>query len=106
MTVQYARDLQTRIKELDLVDPTDRKPVQRQAAPPLDTLRGKRAGFLDNRKGGADALLERVREVLVEQHGVINAAYRVKWGYSFVATPELLDELARSCDFVVTAVGD
>lgn len=106
MSVQQRTALRSRIEALGLVDPTDAKPQQRRAAPPLETLRGKRMGLLDNRKGGADVLLERVREVLVEQHGAVECLYRVKFGYSYLAEPATLDEMARGCDFLVTAVGD
>lgn len=106
MTIEYAPDLQARIRALGLLDPTDRRQRQRRAAPPLDTLHGKRAGFLDNRKGNADVLLERVRERLVEQFALAATVLRPKWIYSAPAEPALLDELAASCDFVVTAVGD
>lgn len=106
MSVQQRTDLRSRIEALGLVDPTDAKRQERRAAPPLETLRGKRMGLLDNRKGGADVLLERVREVLVEQHGVVEGLYRVKFGYSYLAEPEMLDDMARRCDLLITAVGD
>lgn len=106
MASPYAPDLQARIAELGLLDPTDRAQRQRRAAPPLDTLEGKRAGFLDNRKGNADVLLERVRELLSERYALAETIVRPKWIYSAPADPELLDEFARSCDFVVTAIGD
>ncbi|MBI2320835.1 MAG: hypothetical protein HYU88_01735 [Chloroflexi bacterium] len=106
MALQYAPDLQARIKDLGLLDPTDRQQRQRRAALPLDTLHGKRAGFLDNRKGNADVLLERVRELLGQQYDLAATVLRPKWIYSAPAGPELVEELAQSCDFVVTAIGD
>ena len=105
MTVQYAPDLQSAIKELGLLDPTDRREIRHRAAAPLVTLTGKRGGFLDNRKGNADVLLERVREVLAEQYDLAETVVRAKWIYSAPAGEDVLQELA-GCDFVVTAVGD
>lgn len=70
-------DLQTRMAEMGLVDPTDRQEEpERRAATPLETL-----------------------------DGMIDSIVRSKWVFSAPAAPEIIDELAE-CDFVVTAVGD
>jgi hypothetical protein len=106
MAVSSTPDLQARIAALGLLDPTDRPQRVRRAARPLDTLHGKRAGFLDNRKGNADVLLERVREQVAAQYPLAATVWRSKWIYSAPAEPDLLDELAATCDFVVTALGD
>ena len=99
-------DIQTRMAELGLVDPTDRQEEpERRAATPLETLDGLTGGFLDNRKGNADVILEAIRERLVDGYGVSDSVVRAKWVFSAPAAPEIIDELAQ-CDFVVTAVGD
>ena len=106
MTIGALPDIQERIRALGLLDPTDRREMEpRRVAPGLDTLSGKKAGFLDNRKGNADAILERVREVLESDYQVVTAVSQAKWVFSAPAAPEIVDELAR-CDFVVTAIGD
>ena len=106
MSVREAQDLEARIRELGLLDPTDHRMRRHRPAPPLETLRGKRAGFLDNRKGNADVILERVREVLAADHDLAETVMIPKWIYSAPAAEDILDTLAGSCDFVVTAIGD
>ena len=99
-------DLQTRMAALGLVDPTDRQEEpERRPATPLETLDGLTGGFLDNRKGNADVILEAIRQRLVDGYGVSDSVVRAKWVFSAPAAPEIIDELAQ-CDFVVTAVGD
>ena len=106
MTTRIIPDIQARIQALDLMDPTDHpKQRPRKAAPPLESLEGKRAGFLDNKKGNADVMLQRVREMLVEQHRIGSSVVKSKWVFSAPASDEVLREL-ESCDFVVTAIGD
>ncbi len=106
MTIGVLPDIQERIRTLGLLDPTDRRKMEpRRAALGLDTLLGMKAGFLDNRKGNADAILEWVREVLEREYQVVTAVSQAKWVFSAPAAPEIVDELAR-CDFVVTAIGD
>ena len=106
MSIQSTTDLAARIKELGLLDPTSRLTRRRPDAPRLGSLRGKRAGFLDNRKGNANVLLERLREVLTAEYGLTDSVVTTKWGYSYFADPDLLKDLAERCDFVVTAIGD
>ena len=106
MTIGVFPDIQDRIKALGLLDPTDRRETEpRRVAPSLDALAGKKAGFLDNRKGNAEVILERVQEILEREHQVTTVVSQAKWVFSAPASAEILDELAR-CDFVVTAVGD
>ncbi len=106
MTVSTTTDLQSRIRAMGLLDPTDRPPTsQRRSASRLDSLQGKRGGFLDNRKGNADTVLDRVREVLEQQYEITTVVSKTKWVFSAPASPEILEELA-ACDFVVTAIGD
>ena len=99
-------DLQARIAALGLVDPTDRQEEpERRPAAPLETLEGLKGGFLDNRKGNADVILEAIRSRLSDGYGMTDSLVRSKWVFSAPAAPEIIDELAE-CDFVVTAVGD
>lgn len=99
-------DLDARIAALGLVDPTDRQEEpERRPATPLETLDGLTGGFLDNRKGNADVILEAIRQRLVDGYRMSESVVRSKWVFSAPAAPEIIDELAE-CDFVVTAVGD
>jgi hypothetical protein len=94
------------LAELGLIDPTDEHNAQKRAAKRLDTVASKRAALLDNRKGNADLLLERVGEILTEKYGVAEAVPVQKFIYSRRAEPELLDQIAGEYDFVVAAIGD
>ncbi len=99
-------DLQARIAALGLLDPTDRQQEpERRPAVPLETLEGLTGGFLDNRKGNADVILEAIRLRLAADYGMSGSVVRSKWVFPAPAAPEIIDELAQ-CDFVVTAVGD
>jgi hypothetical protein len=96
-----------RLQALGIVDPTDRpRAREHRAAARLSSLSGKRAGFLDNRKANADALLEELRDLLEARVDLAGATWVAKFIYSREATPAELDHLAEHCDFVVTAVGD
>ena len=100
-------DAAERLRSLGMVDPTDRPhPREHRAAVRLQTLNGKRAGFLDNRKTNAGALLEELRDLLAARFDLAGVTWQAKFIYSREATEQELDRLAERCDFVVTAVGD
>jgi len=95
-------------RRLGLLDPTSgptgSKP--RVALPRLETLTGKRIGLLDNSKTNAAALLARIGQALVRDHGAAELLVRTKLIYSRIAPVEQIEELAANCDAVVTAIGD
>lgn len=99
-------DARRQLAQLGLVDPTHEVRPERRVAPRLDGLAGKRAALLDNRKGNADRLLERVGELLTDRYQVASVDHVSKFIYSRRAEPELINRLAADYDFVVTAVGD
>ncbi len=91
----------------ELVLPTDDRSAEaRRPAPRPAALAGLRLGLLDNRKGNANVLLERVAERLVAEYGVQHVERLEKQIFSRPVTPEQLDHLAAACDAVVTAIGD
>lgn len=95
-------------RRLGLVDPTS-TPSQSpdvKTVPMLDTLAGKCIGLLDNCKTNSAALLGRIGEKLMRDHGAAKVVARSKQIYSRIAPTELIDELAANCDAVVTAIGD
>lgn len=94
-------------RRLGLMLPIDEDVArQRRAAPPLHELRGAVAGFLDNRKNNADTLLARIRDVMQAQFAFADIVWRPKFIYSRTAAPEILEEMAERCQFVITAIGD
>ncbi len=72
----------------------------------LASLKGARLAVLDNSKANADLLLADVVEGLRSAHGVAPVLVRRKAHPSYPAPAEMLDELAREADCVVTAMGD
>ena len=100
-------DPRAQLLALGFVDPTDTRDNGPQAsAPRLTSLQNLRAGLLDNRKGNAGPLLNRIGELLVERYGVKETYAVNKFVYSRPASHEILMDLVSRCDFVITAVGD
>lgn len=90
----------------DLVLPVDLDVHERARLAPRPTgLEGKRIGLLNNSKGNADHLLERISLRLRERYGVTDFLRLTKPIFSRVAPDDQLEQL-RSCDLVVTAIAD
>ena len=67
---------------------------------------GLRLGVLDNGKGNADHLLKFVIDGIKAQVPVASVVSLRKPGPAFGATKEILDQLAREADFVISAMAD
>lgn len=88
------------------LDPTGMKQVDLHAiAPRLETLHGATVGILYNVKKNAKELLVEMANVLQERYD-ITVREPVLTAHSMLASPEQLDELAKSCDVVLTGLGD
>jgi hypothetical protein len=72
----------------------------------IQALGGLRLGILDNTKWNANKLLREVRDQLQAGHKLAAANYYRKESFSRFAAPELLEEIRRNNDIVVTAIGD
>ena len=90
---------------MKLYDPTaEPRAIKAQLAPRLDSLKGKRAGILDNSKANAGTLMLAVVDRLKQSHGVADVVHRRKP----VAGPpsqEIVDALIQ-CDFVLVGSAD
>jgi hypothetical protein len=75
-------------------------------APRTGDLQGARLGLLDNTKPNANRLLDAVGALVEEKLSPREIVRRVKPTFSLPGPDSLLDELARSCDAVVIAIGD
>jgi hypothetical protein len=84
-----------------LVD-QDRTPV----APRKTRLEGLRLGILDNSKWNANKLLRCASAALSEDIKFAAVNYYVKQSFSKDAAPELIEQIARENDIVLTAIGD
>ena len=75
-------------------------------APRVKALAGLRLGVLDNSKWNANKLLRASLAALQSQHAFATVNYYVKHSFSKDAAPELIAQMARECDIVLTAIGD
>ena len=67
---------------------------------------GIRLGVLDNSKANADHLLNLIVEGVKKEFNVATVVVRRKPTSSRPATDEMLDELAKEADLVVSAMAD
>ena len=93
-----------RIRVLSPVGEVRRHVLTAPALPP--DLRGKTIGFLDNTKPNFDKLVTDMAGLLRERFGVKAIVHRRKANASSPAAPEILDELAKTCDLVLAGSAD
>ena len=72
---------------------------------PLD-LAGRSVGFVDNTKPNFDHLVDEIASLLRQRYGVAAVVHKKKANASTPAAPELLAELAKTCDLVFAGSGD
>ncbi len=90
-----------------VLSPTiDAKQEKIQLAHRPHSLQGTKLSLLTNRKRNADKLLEEIGRILLRDYGVKSAISVTKNSSSRLARPELFENLASSCDAVVTGIGD
>ena len=75
-------------------------------APRKQKLEGLRLGVLDNAKWNANKLLRGASAALSEDVKFAAVNYYVKQSFSKDAAPDLIEEIARDNDIVLTAIGD
>lgn len=78
----------------------------RALAPRVTDLRGLRLAVLDNAKMKAGKLLTYTTEILNEEFAFSQVNTFVKRGFSYTATPEMIEQIAAGNDVVITAIGD
>jgi hypothetical protein len=72
---------------------------------PVD-LGGLTVGFLDNTKANFDRLTREIGELLRERAGVKAVVHRKKANASTPAPPELIADMAKTCDVVFAGSAD
>ncbi len=88
-----------------LQDPTSERVVhERERAPRLSALRGRRVALLDISKPRGDVFLDRLEELITVQGAVVRR-YR-KPTFTKPAPLRLLEEVASANDAVVEALAD
>ncbi len=80
--------------------------VKASMAPRPDSLDGKVVALLDNSKANADKLLRLVGDLVKERFEIRDVKLATKPDASRPAPAEIMDQLARDCDFAIVAVGD
>jgi hypothetical protein len=75
-------------------------------ASPRARLRGATIGLLENTKQNASPFLDEVGRLLVDRYGAAGVVARTKRAFALPVDDDLLEELATSCDALITGVGD
>jgi hypothetical protein len=92
---------------IEVVDPVGQ--VQKLAAlkcNPVVPLEGRRLAILDNAKPNFQRLATLVAERLRDERSLAGIAYFRKENPAVGASPELLDQIAKSADLVLTGSAD
>ena len=92
-----------------ILDPTGgaaRVREELRLATPRARLRGATIGLLENTKQNASLFLEELGTLLIDRYGAAGVVARTKQAFALPVSDELLEELAASCQAVVTGVGD
>ena len=95
-------------QKIQLVDPTGTDPGPNPmmlADRPLD-LRGKRLALLDNSKANSDLILRAVGDILNDEYEFAEVFYIKKHSASLPPKPEVMAELHRHADLIITGIGD
>ena len=94
-------------RQLLLVDPTTQPTfAEFSDAPRLRDLSNKRVGLIDDSKVNAKEFLEEVTSLLEERFGVASVKYHRKPSSSKPAEPNVIEDMAKECDYVIVGVGD
>ena len=94
--------------KIQLVDPTGADPGPNPltlADRPAD-IRGKRLGLLDNSKANSDVILRAISEILNNEFEFADVFYVKKHSASLPPKPEVMAELHRHSDLIITGIGD
>ena len=94
----------TRILDPTLSDAA--APAARPRAPRPRDLRGLTVGLLANGKSNGMALLDGIAERLRERHGIGEVVRVAKTNASAPVSEDDVEQLAKRCAVVVTAIGD
>ena len=93
---------------LRLVDPTGAHPGDRRfpLAPRPRDLAGKRVVLLNNSKANSEPILRAIARILDAEFGLGEVIHLTKHSASLPPRPEVLAEVHRHADVVITGVGD
>lgn len=75
-------------------------------APRLSSLNGLRLGVLNNSKWNSGSLLQIAISLIEEKDTLSGVNFYKKESFSKIADPDLIDQITKENDAVVTAIGD
>ena len=91
---------------MQVLDPTNEAvPLVGTLAPRIASLTGITVGFISNGKEGTQGFFRHLGQVLRDEYGVAEVAFRTKSNYSAPADSHIVDEIRR-WQVVVTGIGD
>ena len=96
-------------KTIALLDPTAEPTVTQVSMAPVPrvhSLNDKMLGFLWNKKPNGDILLRRIEERLSERFHFAGTGWHTKPAAENSADAATIEELARTSDLVINALGD
>ena len=94
-------------KTIAMLDPTAKANVKEIAmSPQVSDLNGKVIGFLWNEKPNGDLLLLRIKEQLSQRFQLAGTSWQQKAAAGLPAEAATIEELTRTSDLVITAIGD
>ena len=73
---------------------------------PLDALRGKVVGFIDNAKPNFNHLVDDLAELLASRYGVKRTVKCNKRSPGIPAPEDIMSDVVGQCDLVITGSGD
>jgi hypothetical protein len=79
---------------------------QQQTRRTLDSLQGKVVGFIDNAKTNFNHLVDDMAMVLEKQYGVKSVIKHRKRAATLAVADDVLKDMARQCDVIITGSGD
>ena len=93
--------------QIRVLNPIGVVKAQTVAVPSLpQSWSGRTVGFLDNTKSNFDRLAGDLGTMLRERYGVAAVVHRRKANASTPTSPELIEELAKTCDVVFAGSAD
>ena len=90
-----------------VLDPTALpRDLRHPKAQRLDSLGGRKIGFLWNSKANGDILFNRLEELLRQKYEISGAVHHHKPDASVPANIQVYEDLANSADAVILGLGD
>ncbi len=91
---------------INVLDPTfEEEPTTFDLAPRIDTLSGKKVGFISNGKEGTLGFFSHLENLLHARFKVADVIWETKDNYSAPAEAPLI-ERAQAWDLAITGLGD